>query len=156
MKYHDQNANWGRKVHLVYTFILLFIIKVRTGTLTGQEPGGRSWCRGHGGMLLTGLLFLACSACFHTVPRITSSGMAPSTMGCPPPPQPCQQPLIKTMLCSWVLWRHFSQLRFSSFLNDSSLCQVDVKLARTTNTLPLPNHSLLADLKPGCFVHFPT
>ena len=27
----------------------------------GQEPGGRSWCRGHGGVLLPGLLPMACS-----------------------------------------------------------------------------------------------
>ena len=36
----------------------------RTGTQTGQEPGGRSWCRGHGGVLLTGLLPMAWWACF--------------------------------------------------------------------------------------------
>ena len=36
--------------------------EVRTGTHTGQEPGGRSWYRSHGGVLLTGLLSMACSA----------------------------------------------------------------------------------------------
>ena len=30
--------------------------EVRTGTHPGQDPGGRSWCRGHGGVLLTGLV----------------------------------------------------------------------------------------------------
>ena len=35
---------------------------------TGQDPGGRSWCRGHGRVLLTSLLSMACSACFLTVP----------------------------------------------------------------------------------------
>lgn len=30
---------------------------------------------------------------------------------------------------SWMIWRHFPQLRFPTF--DSSFCQVDVKLART-------------------------
>ena len=29
----------------------------------GLEPGGRSWCRSHGGVLLTDLLPMACSAC---------------------------------------------------------------------------------------------
>ena len=29
-----------------------------------QEPEGRNWCRGHGGVLLTGLLTMACSTCF--------------------------------------------------------------------------------------------
>jgi hypothetical protein len=32
--------------------------EVRTGTQTGQNLGGRSWCRGHGRVLLTGLLTL--------------------------------------------------------------------------------------------------
>jgi hypothetical protein len=49
----------------------------RTGTQTGQEPRGRSWGRGYGGVLLPGLLPLACSACFLVDPRITSTGMAP-------------------------------------------------------------------------------
>jgi hypothetical protein len=35
--------------------------EVRTGNQTGQEPGGRSWCRSHGGMMLTGFLHIACS-----------------------------------------------------------------------------------------------
>jgi hypothetical protein len=34
-------------------------------------------------MLLTGLLPLACSACFLTEPRTTSPGMAPPTVGPP-------------------------------------------------------------------------
>jgi hypothetical protein len=50
-----------------------------TGTHTGQEPGGR----GHGGMLLTGLLPLACSACLLVEPMTTSLGMAPPTKGPP-------------------------------------------------------------------------
>jgi hypothetical protein len=32
--------------------------EVRTGTRTGQAPGGRSWCRGYGGVLLTCLIHL--------------------------------------------------------------------------------------------------
>jgi hypothetical protein len=55
--------------------------EVRTGTQAGLEPGGRSWCRGHGGALLTGLLPLSCSVCFLIEPRTTSLGMAPLTMG---------------------------------------------------------------------------
>jgi hypothetical protein len=43
----------------------------------------RSWWRSHGGMLLTGLLPLACSACFLIEPKTTSPGMAPPTMGLP-------------------------------------------------------------------------
>lgn len=44
---------------------------VRAGVQTGQEPGDRSWCRGHRKMLLTVLLRMASSACFPTEPRTT-------------------------------------------------------------------------------------
>ena len=37
--------------------------EVRTGTQSGQEPGGRS---GHGGLMLTGLLSMACSVYFSS------------------------------------------------------------------------------------------
>jgi hypothetical protein len=43
--------------------------EVRTGTQTGQDPGGGSQCRGCTGALLTGLLLMACSACFLIEPN---------------------------------------------------------------------------------------
>jgi hypothetical protein len=52
------------------------LTEIRTGTQQGQEPGGRS-C---GGLLLTGLLPIACPACYLIEPRTTSSGMVPSAM----------------------------------------------------------------------------
>lgn len=70
------------RVYLAYTSILLLIInEARTGTHTEQEPGDRSWSRGHGGLLLPGLLFMPCSACFLTEPRTTSPGMVSPTVG---------------------------------------------------------------------------
>jgi len=72
----------GRKGFIQLT-LSLFTKEIRTGTQAGQEPGGRNWCRGHAGMLLTGLLPQACSACFLIEPKITSPGMAPPTMGPP-------------------------------------------------------------------------
>ena len=48
--------------------------EVGEGTQIWQEPGGRHWCRGHGGMLLTGLLSMACSACFLIEFKTTSLG----------------------------------------------------------------------------------
>jgi hypothetical protein len=60
-------------------FSLHFDIAVHHQRKSGQElTQGRHW--GHGGMLLTGLLSLACSACFLTEPRTASPGMAPFTM----------------------------------------------------------------------------
>jgi hypothetical protein len=88
------------RVYSAYTSILLLFI---TKGSQDWNSGTRSWCRGHGGMLLTGLLPLACSACFLIEPKSTSPGMAPHTT---------------------VSWRHF--LKGGSFLCDnSSLCQVD-------------------------------
>lgn len=46
--------------------------KVKTGTQTKQGTGDRTWCIGHGGMLLTGLLPMPCSVCFLTESRTTS------------------------------------------------------------------------------------
>jgi len=67
--------------------------EVRTGTQAGQEPGDRSRCRGHGGVLLTGWLLMAWSGFTLTEPRTTSPGVAPPTMGWALP----QQSLMKKM-----------------------------------------------------------
>lgn len=55
--------------------------EVKTGTQARMEPGSRTWFRGHGSMLLTGLLLLACSACLIIEFRTTNPGIAQSTMG---------------------------------------------------------------------------
>ena len=61
------------RVYSAYTSILLFITKeVRTGTQAGQGAGADAEARGHGGMFLTGLLPLACSACSLVEPRLPS------------------------------------------------------------------------------------
>jgi hypothetical protein len=70
----------------------------RNSNRTG--PVGRSWCRGHGGVLLT----VACSACFLIEPKTISPGMAPPTMGW----ELHHWSLIDKMLYSLILWRHFS------------------------------------------------
>jgi hypothetical protein len=59
--------------------------EVRTGTQAGLEPGGRSWCRGHGGVLLAGLLLITWSVGFFIESRNTSPGMAPPKLLGPPP-----------------------------------------------------------------------
>ena len=52
MKHHDQ-SNLRRKE----AYHCLSMKEVRTGTRAGQDLGGRSWCRGHGGCCL-----LTCSS----------------------------------------------------------------------------------------------
>ena len=49
-KHQDHKASWGGRVYSAYTSTLLFTIK-EVRTRTGQDPGGESWCRGHGGVL---------------------------------------------------------------------------------------------------------
>ena len=77
-KHHDQESSWGGKG------LFSLHIAVHHQRKSGLElKQVRSWYRGHGGMLLTGLLPLACSACFRIEPSATSPGMAPPTMGPP-------------------------------------------------------------------------
>jgi hypothetical protein len=104
--------------------------EVRTRTYTGQEPGGRSWCKGQEDWCL-----LACFPCLAQIvfliePKTTSSGMAPPTMGWALPPWS----LIEKLPFSWISLRHF--LTGGSFLCDnSSLCQVDNKSASIDSKL---------------------
>jgi hypothetical protein len=71
------------RVYSAYTSTLLFIIK-GSQDWNSSRSESRSWCRGHGGVLLTALLALACSACSLIEPKTTSPGMAPPTMVPPP------------------------------------------------------------------------
>jgi hypothetical protein len=68
------------RVYSAYTSTLLFITKGRQDW-NSSRSGSRSWCRGHGGMFLTGLPPLACSAYFLIEPKTTSSRMAPPIRG---------------------------------------------------------------------------
>ena len=131
IKGHDQSS-LGREgfVWLMLPHHSSSLKEVRTGTQAGQEPKGRSWCRGHGGALLTGFLIMACSACFLMESRTTSPGMTPLTLGLALP----HQSLIKEMpyrsAYSLILWRHF--LNWDSLLSDDfSLCHIDIKLSST-------------------------
>jgi hypothetical protein len=109
------------RVYSAYTSTLVFIIK-GSQDWNSSRSGSRRWCRGYGGMLLTGLLPLACSACFLVEPKTTSPGIAPPIMAWALPPWS----LIEEMPYSWISWRNF--LKGGSFLCDnSSLCQVDTQ-----------------------------
>ena len=110
-----QEASWGGKG----LFGLHFHAAVHhqgSQDWNSSRSGSRSWCRGHGGMFFTGLLSLACSACFLIKPKTTSPEMVPPTRG----PPPLIWSLIEKMPYSWISWRHF--LNWSSFLCDNSSC----------------------------------
>jgi hypothetical protein len=73
------------RVYSAYNSILLFIIKGRQDWNSHRVGTWRQeLTSSQGGMLLTGLLPLACSAWFLIDPKTTSPGMAPPTMGPPP------------------------------------------------------------------------
>jgi hypothetical protein len=95
-------------IYSAYTFTLIFLTKGSQGR-NSHRTGSRSWCRGHGGMLLTGLLSLACSVCFFIKPKTTSPGMAPPTRGL--------SPLVPN-------WENAPQL---DLCDKPSLCQVDAQ-----------------------------
>ena len=120
-------ATWGRKnLFGFHTVCSPTLKEIRAGTQAGQEPGGRSSCRGHGGWCL-----LACSycysVCFLLEPRATRPEMEPPTLGW----ALRHQLLINKISC---LMKAFSQLRF--FLSDnSSLSYAHIKLASMKYTL---------------------
>ena len=58
------------------------------GRKPGQESGGRSCCRSHGGILLTGLLLMTCSVCPFVAPGTTSLEVPVPTVNWAHPYQP--------------------------------------------------------------------
>lgn len=72
-----KKAIWGRKGFIsAYISILLFIVIESQDRNSSQESEGRSWCRDHGGVLLTGLVHMVCLVWFVEC-RTTSPVMAP-------------------------------------------------------------------------------
>ena len=127
--HHDQDASWGGKG----LFSLYFHIAVhhqRMQDWNSSRSGSRSWCRGHGGMFLTGLLPLACSACFLIELRLPAQRWPRPQGGLP------AWSLIEKMPYSWISWRHF--LNSSSFL-----CELSPFLS---TQLSFPLNSLLSFL----------
>lgn len=77
-------------------------------------------------VLLTGLLFIASSACFLQKPGV------PATMGWAFSYQLLVMKMLSRLTYNPILWRHF--LSRSSFLSDdSNLCQVDIKTSQHTS-----------------------
>lgn len=54
------------RVILAYSF--QSTMKISQGRSSRLEPGDRNQCRGHGGVLLIGLLLITCSDCFLILP----------------------------------------------------------------------------------------
>ena len=115
----------GRKWFIFLFYFILFIYlffsrspkEIRTESQTWQNPGGRSWCRGHRAVLLKGLLTLLC---YRTQDHQTRDGTLLCGLGPPP------LITVEKMSYSWISWKHF--LNGGSFLpDDSNLCQIDIQ-----------------------------
>lgn len=101
-----------------------------SGQVLKQEPGGKNCSRGHGGALVSDLLFIVLSEFLQHPGLLVQLLYLPQWTG-----------------PSHINYQSSGVLRWGSFFrNDSSLGQVDIKLARrlTKASLPLPH--LEADL----------
>lgn len=84
---------------------------------------GWSWCRGHGGLLLSGLLAMTCSFCSHITLGTTNPRVALPTVSWTLQPLPSINEVYHRLAHRSTLWGHF--LCSGSFLkNESSLGQV--------------------------------
>ena len=102
MKHYDQ-SNLGRKgfVWLTLPHHCSSLKEVRTGTQGRNKEAGADAEAMERGCLL------ACTACFSIEPRITSPGVAPSTMAWALPHQSLTKSVPYRLAYSPILWRHF-------------------------------------------------
>jgi hypothetical protein len=92
-------------------------------------PGGRSWCRGHGDVLLNGLLLSLLSLLSYRT-QDHQPGNGPTQNGLTPPPMSLINKTSYRPTYSQILWSHF--LNWDSLPSDDySLCQVDIWQAST-------------------------
>ena len=78
MKNHDQKQLGEERVYSASASPALFITKGHQGRSSHRSGTWRQeLCKGHGGVLLTALLPMACSASFLIELRTTSPGVAP-------------------------------------------------------------------------------
>lgn len=71
---HDDQKQVGEKQFGLQSWPMLLLYSPSLKEVSNervQEAGGRNWCRGLGGVLLTSLFHMNCSACFLTEPRTT-------------------------------------------------------------------------------------
>lgn len=79
-------------------------------------------------MLLVGLFLITCSASFLTAPKTISPKLAPATMSWVFPHQSPIRKMYHRLANRSVWWTYYFHLMFP-IQNDSSLCQIYIKLA---------------------------
>lgn len=90
--YHFPEGSWGKN--------------------SKHEPSSRNWSRGHGGVLLSCLLSMACSACVLKQPRDTCPGAALATLHYSVLRQSSVKNLHHRLVYRSILMEVFSQSRF--------------------------------------------
>jgi hypothetical protein len=145
MKHHNQKPSWRGKG----LFGLYFQVTRQSQDKNTNRVS--TWMqelmRGHGRVLLTGLLaclILACSTCFLIEPGTTNPRMVLPTIGWVLPSW------LQFETHSWISWRYF--LNWVSFLSDDcSLCQVDTQNQPVpTISVVTPNHKMISLLLYDC------
>lgn len=107
------------------------------------------WSKHHGGVQLIGLLLIACSACFLRAISTASPGMVPPSMGWAIPHQSVLKEIFHKLGDRAVRWGHILSWCPCS-MNDSRLCQVDIKLTPHVwreNSSDYPTYMFLAEYK---------
>lgn len=103
-----------------------YYMKGSQGRNSRQKFGNRNWSRSHRATVLIGLILLACPVCFLIAHWTIHPWVAPSTMSWALPHQYC--PKNCPLVCSQ---KHLVEVFLNwgfLFTNDSSLCQVEIKL----------------------------
>ena len=105
---HFDQSNLGRKgfIWLVVPHLSQSLKEVRAGTQTGQESGGKSWCRGQRSVLLVAPLCLAQQAFLYKPGTPPRGGLL--TVVCAPLHQSlikkCPTGAYNLILCHFHLW----------------------------------------------------
>lgn len=91
-KHYNHKQVWEERVYFTLCFINPSLREARTGSQGRNLEAGSE--TGHGGVLFTGLLIMACLACFLTAHRTASK--------CPPPINSRQE--NTPQVCSQAVW----------------------------------------------------
>lgn len=78
---------------------------------SGQEPGGRSWCRNRGRVLFIGLILMSYSVCLLKTARATNTGMAPPAVSWDLLCQSLIKKIHHRFAHRTIWWGHFPQLK---------------------------------------------
>ena len=103
-------ATWGEKgLFGLHFHITIYHQRNQARLEQGRnlEVGADAEALGGGGVLLTGLHLVACSACFLIEPRTICPGMAPSKIREALPHHSLIKKLSYKLTCSLILRRHF-------------------------------------------------